>query len=410
MRHFAQNKVEVCSFLTSTVHSFLLRHGFVSDGPDSLREMDDDSPRPTKRRKPEPEDDPLIDEDVDLGSINLGGKAPALPLYIRTVCILNPQLKSTTQTSYRLRARTRMANSFPGRTQSPFRPISLTLGLDTPLSERPMPILLRRVGYVGLCQTHGGSGQMIAHPKNVPQQKCRIGCRRRYRWNSGQCSSELKLTSKVQANKAYALLEPNIPAIELAEQPPPDRESRCHHRHQERQDLSRYFQIGTADVQSTTLGHVFTKASLSSAEVINQVDRKFIACLMGDGDDQTIAGRTLVLVDQHAADERIRVERFLKELCIGSLSSRSGTTDAVHTKELSPPVPVLLTAYEASRLASSPEARKSFEHWGIRFSDLLKMPSCNADDQVSVRDEDYVQVMVSSVPEVVSEKVWAIFR
>ncbi len=69
----------------------------------------------------------------------------------------------------------------------------------------------------------------------------------------------------------------------------------------------------------------FSKESLANARIIEQVDRKFIACLVsretldesryGSEDEDAI----FVLVDQHAADERIRVERFLRELCVGFL-------------------------------------------------------------------------------------------
>ncbi|KAH8830346.1 hypothetical protein DL96DRAFT_1592536 [Flagelloscypha sp. PMI_526] len=48
---------------------------------------------------------------------------------------------------------------------------------------------------------------------------------------------------------------------------------------------------------------------------IGQVDNKFIACMLADPTGQ----QNLVLVDQHAADERVRVEKYLKKLCSGFL-------------------------------------------------------------------------------------------
>ena len=55
----------------------------------------------------------------------------------------------------------------------------------------------------------------------------------------------------------------------------------------------------------------FTRDDLRSARVLGQVDAQFIACVLPPDPG------TVVLVDQHAADERVRVERFLRELCEG---------------------------------------------------------------------------------------------
>ena len=59
-----------------------------------------------------------------------------------------------------------------------------------------------------------------------------------------------------------------------------------------------------------------SKIVLKSARIISQVDRKFILiCMNNHSQADTIEGNELlVLVDQHAADERIRVERLLAEL------------------------------------------------------------------------------------------------
>ncbi|KAG6861552.1 hypothetical protein C0995_014848 [Termitomyces sp. Mi166 len=162
----------------------------------------------------------------------------------------------------------------------------------------------------------------------------------------------------------------------------------------------------------------FKKEDLRRAIVIDQVDTKFIACLLEDrtdDDDESLPttrlpparGHVLVLIDQHAADERIRVERFLHDLCSGFLHSRNGKDPdlGVQVKELSPPLPVLLALHEAQRLSESFDVREAFRSWGFQF-DLREMSDVNeisSDDDSP--DSGYIQVLVKSIPQVVSDKV-----
>jgi DNA mismatch repair protein MLH3 len=175
--------------------------------------------------------------------------------------------------------------------------------------------------------------------------------------------------------------------------------------------MSRYFQTGHTDAESNPSSRRFRKEDLLNAQILNQVDRKFIACLIQDDMDAAIVcdkgagGHSLVLIDQHAADERIRVERFLKELCLGFLQ-HSDPSNGVKTKALSPSVPVLLTLHEALRLADSDTFQRAFECWGVSFDDLPSSNSCPSDGGLGdASGEGYVQVFVKSVPAVVSEKV-----
>jgi len=157
----------------------------------------------------------------------------------------------------------------------------------------------------------------------------------------------------------------------------------------------------------------FHKLDLRNAQVINQVDRKFIACLIDQAGNSESSGcncdhavsRALVLIDQHAADERVRVERFLKELCSGFLRHERGTRGGVPTKELSPPLPVLLTRHEALRLKSSIEVRQAFESWGFRFGDFSHVTLDDPEEGTDNGCTGYAQVSVCSIPEVVGDKL-----
>ncbi|CAG5866362.1 unnamed protein product [Menidia menidia] len=62
----------------------------------------------------------------------------------------------------------------------------------------------------------------------------------------------------------------------------------------------------------------FSKTMIHSMKVIHQVDKKFLACLIDTREEEPMAqkgpeGNLLVLVDQHAAHERVRLENFVAD-------------------------------------------------------------------------------------------------
>lgn len=63
-----------------------------------------------------------------------------------------------------------------------------------------------------------------------------------------------------------------------------------------------------------------SKDGLGRAHIISQVDKKFILVRLAKNDQED--SELLVLIDQHAADERIRVEALLAELCTPLADSR----------------------------------------------------------------------------------------
>lgn len=147
-------------------------------------------------------------------------------------------------------------------------------------------------------------------------------------------------------------------------------------------------------------------------EVIEQVDRKFIACRITKPvsrysknplEDPSLSEGILVLVDQHAADERIRVERLLKELCMGFL----GTTPGVEVRELIPPRPVLLTQHEFLSIMGSQDILNSLRIWGVQV--VLPGKNSESGQTSDPGSSGYVQIHVKTVPEIVGEKVGATF-
>lgn len=184
--------------------------------------------------------------------------------------------------------------------------------------------------------------------------------------------------------------------------------------------LPECLKVGRFDTRYETSMHRFTKDDLRHAEVISQVDRKFIACRIVRRSivDLDLApgarpsksslpnpDSTLVLIDQHAADERVRVERFLKELCLGFLYSQGGDTKqaGIRTTELIPPRPVLLTQHEAHSINGSQDVQEILRKWGVGFAELSKgAPDGPSESGIS---NAYSQLLVSSVPQVVGDKV-----
>lgn len=183
-------------------------------------------------------------------------------------------------------------------------------------------------------------------------------------------------------------------------------------------------QRNTYQSQANILSHAqsqlarFSKSDLQDAVVLGQVDQKFLACVLpvepssrlsqdeesssSDEDD----GGILVLIDQHAADERIRVERFMRELC-------TGFTPQPALRKLDPPVRVLLTKREADMLDTSDNIKEAFSKWGIQIrsfgiayqgEEIVSTFFAGRDSHVS-EDAGYAQIEVLTVPDVVAEKV-----
>ncbi|KAF9287113.1 DNA mismatch repair protein [Mortierella antarctica] len=113
---------------------------------------------------------------------------------------------------------------------------------------------------------------------------------------------------------------------------------------------SRFFksaegQPGFVDVRSLQL----SKELLRQARVVAQLDSKFILCVMqATSRSSSRSMQALVVVDQHAADERVRVEKLMQEMC---LCSQPGLDTGSDTHQLDsmtmvPPLDITLTKRE----------------------------------------------------------------
>ncbi|KAF9215154.1 DNA mismatch repair protein [Podila verticillata] len=113
---------------------------------------------------------------------------------------------------------------------------------------------------------------------------------------------------------------------------------------------SRFFksadgQPGFVDVRNLQL----SKELLKQARVVAQLDNKFILCVMrATSRSLNRQMETLVVVDQHAADERVRVEKLMQEMCLcphPELDTGSDT-HRLDIMAMVPPLDITLTKRE----------------------------------------------------------------
>ncbi|KAJ7682423.1 hypothetical protein DFH06DRAFT_1161036 [Mycena polygramma] len=371
-----RNKSTVTSLLDSTIETFLIRHGFSSGRNPKANRPGSPSFSPRKRRKYDFADDSGYAEpgpDTSQQLLEFSRDVSPTPLY---TCEGTEELVWTDpHTGEIYVVDTRTGNSYR---QSEPPPVDSN-GL---MPSGPQGRTLSRQMAHGI-----GNKDKLAMPEWIQRA--------------------------LEANDIYAVAESKIPHLTHLPAPDPDggvqtHQPDCGSGHTT-QRFSEYLKAGKSYGDSTSASsRRFRKDDLRKAQVINQVDCKFIACLIDDSSSASASStRTLVLVDQHAADERVRVEKFLKELCLGYLSSVNAgpTKDLLRRRDLSPPVPSLLTRQEVRQLCD-PSTRRAFEHWGFHFIDPAVDFSSNPEQGVEAGSSSgYSQVFVQCIPEVIADKL-----
>ncbi|KAG6378611.1 carboxyl transferase domain-containing protein [Boletus reticuloceps] len=334
-----ENKNVVTSFLSATIQSFLVHHNFA---PEKRRGGNPDDGSPRKKPKLVPECRANLVAPSGSVSLERSG-APSESTHMGKMPMADAQKTvwkdPLTGENFIIDGRT--GNSYPQSAR-------FAIDADGSIEASPKRRTLR-------------APQLTAEENNRSENN-----------TSGNHTPDW-LRVALEANDAFALKEPRIPSLPLSVNQ-------------------------AAECRSSQFHNCQTGCPTKHAISARQVDCKFIACVVGldhdpsggvrddgtCGDEILTDGKTLILIDQHAADER----------------EGSG---GVETKQLSPPVPVLLTRHEASRLAELSDFQKAFESWGFRFSGLEETRSsleCETDV-----DGGYIQVLVCTIPEIVSEKL-----
>ena len=159
---------------------------------------------------------------------------------------------------------------------------------------------------------------------------------------------------------------------------------------------------------SSSLFAKLSKRSLAKAKVIAQVHKKFILVRMeafpiskkGDGKEVT-EEQLLVLIDQHAADERIRVEKLFADLSqiptseTRKICSSLSLTSAIETKMLQTPIAFHIQARE-HRLFTIHS--RHFADWGILFD--LSAPLAGP----TAVESALCKLTVKTLPAVIAER------
>ncbi|MCO5589416.1 hypothetical protein L7F22_043383 [Adiantum nelumboides] len=127
-----------------------------------------------------------------------------------------------------------------------------------------------------------------------------------------------------------------------------------------------------------------TKQGLQRIQVLQQMDKKFIA---------SVADGTLLVIDQHAADERIRLEQLRKEV-LGDGQHLCTLLD--HPKKLSLNMgdQELLLTYKAQ-----------VEEWGWRFKTIVKGKNGKRYEQGQHENSN---VLVTAVPSILGESLHSV--
>lgn len=254
-----------------------------------------------------------------------------------------------------------LVNSRTGQCLPP-KPLSSTAANPSPLCARP-----RSTGSLG---DHRNLN-VIKRPQSAPSQKSSL-------W--------LEDIMDKWDNPAFPRLEKPIPSIHSDVNGDGRPEGKLDFR--VRPDL-----CGLPTCGDTKSSRKLWKRGLAEANVIGQVDRKFILVRMTaaplDSSDRS-SGSLLVLVDQHAADERCRIEQLFDETFTSQAGpENSGEVMNVRTFEFSSPISFEIAAHETRLFRAYSEF---FASWGCHY-EVSDLP-----------EEGNATVSVSALPTLIAER------
>jgi DNA mismatch repair protein MLH3 len=158
---------------------------------------------------------------------------------------------------------------------------------------------------------------------------------------------------------------------------------------------------GSMDISSRKTQGRISRQALQDADIIGQVDSKYILAKIhldspvDRGDQSSYMSRpVLVVIDQHAADERCRVEQLMKSYFT---SDRAHSGDCIAQSEVLEKTIVFELPIQEIDLLS--DFREHFTYWGI----LYEIQATDADDSAGLGQQSR-QVAVQSLPPSILER------
>lgn len=151
-----------------------------------------------------------------------------------------------------------------------------------------------------------------------------------------------------------------------------------------------------------------SKDALLDAELISQVDKKFILVRMAgshaDG-NMTSSSDIMVLIDQHAADERIQVEALLSDLCRppqnsanSGFRSNLGLGSAIEIAIFDKPLRFGISSHEYTHFETF---AVDFAAWGILYDTSATATPQNRPGRP---DQSDCKISVTALPPAISER------
>ncbi|POS85262.1 hypothetical protein EPUL_003435, partial [Erysiphe pulchra] len=140
-----------------------------------------------------------------------------------------------------------------------------------------------------------------------------------------------------------------------------------------------------------------SKRALKGAQFISQFDNKFIFVKISTTHSNRLTQKSeelLVMIDQHAADERIRIESLLEDLCTPVKGTGLDSSCRVKSYILAKPLSISLPPNEIDLLSSF---KDHFLSWGIIYEIPVKGP-CSTQNNITRT------LTVLSLPPVIAER------
>ncbi|XP_031360832.2 DNA mismatch repair protein Mlh3 isoform X1 [Lonchura striata] len=155
----------------------------------------------------------------------------------------------------------------------------------------------------------------------------------------------------------------------------------------------------------------FTKDMVRSMQVLQQVDNKFIACLINtrNGVEKKADGNLLILVDQHAAHERIRLEQLIADSY--EKEAAACGNKKILSSSISPPLEIEVTEEQRRFLRC---CYKNLEDLGLELSFpetnnslilVRKVPMCFIEREANELRRKRQPITKSIVEELIQEQV-----